>query len=55
METDYKGLNINQLRFLMRKKLIHKNFDESVLDEVQIHERTYEQIPIDEPVVDSQG
>lgn len=36
-ESDFKGLSQNQLRFLMRKKLLHKNFDSSVLEEVKIY------------------
>lgn len=37
-ETEFKGLNLNQLRFLMRRKLVRNNFDESKLEPVHIFE-----------------
>ena len=38
----------------MRKKLIHKNFDENVLEEVKIYEPVDEEFPNEEQI-DSNG
>ena len=38
----------------MRKKLIHKNFDENVLEEVKIYEPEEDEIPNEEQM-DSNG